>query len=116
MENKTVADLSLRLSQAITESDEYKNYRYYYDELKKNPAMLEAVAELRRVNFELQNAENVPNMYDEVSRVFERTAHIRNNAIANRFLRSELSLCRMVQEMMGLIFDGIDFETNFLEQ
>lgn len=116
MENKTVADLSLRLSQAIIESDEYKNYRYYYDELKKNPSLLEAVDGLRRVNFELQNAEGVPNMYDEVSYVFERTAHIRNNVIANRFLRSEMSLCRMVQEMMGLIFDGIELDTNFLEQ
>lgn len=115
MENKTVAELSKQLSQAILESDEYKNYYYYHEELKKNPSMLEAVDELRRVNFELQNAEGIPNMYDEVSQVFERTSHVRRNATASRFLRAEMSLCRMVQEMMGTIFEDIDFDMSFLE-
>lgn len=115
MDNKTVADLSKQLSQAILDSDEYKNYYYYYEELKKNPSMLEAVDELRRINFELQNSDGVSNMYDEVSQVFERTSHVRRNVTASRFLRAEMSLCRMVQEMIGMIFEDIDFDMGFLK-
>lgn len=115
MDNKQVADLSVQLAKAVMDSEEYKNYRYYHEELKKNPSMLEAVDELRRINFELQNAEGIPDMYEEVSKVFERTSNVRSNIVASRFLRAEMSLCRMVQEMMNTIFEGIDFDMSFLK-
>lgn len=110
-----MADLSVKLAEAVMNSDEYRNYQYYHEELKKNPQLLASVDELRRINFELQNAEGVPDMYDEVSKVFERTSNLRSNIVASRFLRAEMSLCRMVQEMMNTIFEGIDFDINFLE-
>lgn len=115
MENNDVIRQSRILAATILESDEYKSYKSYHDELIKNPQLYADVNEMRRFNMELQNAEGVPNMYDEVAKFFDRYSNVRTNTTASRFLRAEMGLCRMVQEMINTIFSEIDFDMDFID-
>lgn len=115
MENRTVAEVSKELAATVMESEEYKNYLACRAELDKNPQLLQAVNEMRKFNFELQNAEGVTNMYDEVVKIFDKYSYVRKNVTANRFLRAEMSLCRMMQEMIRTIFEDIEFDVDFID-
>lgn len=110
-----VDELAAELAVAILESEEYKNFIKCKEEIHKNPQLYEAVNELRKHNFELQNSETTLDMYEEVVKIFDKYAYIRTNVVANKFLRSELSVCRMVQDVQRTLLEKMDFEVDFLE-
>ena len=110
-----VDELASQLAQAILESDEYKNFLECRNEISKNPQLYQAVNELRKHTFELQNSEYAGNMYDEVVKIFDRYAYIRSSILANRFLRSELSVCRMIQDIQHTLVENMDFNLDFME-
>lgn len=110
-----VDELAAELAKAILESEEYKNFMKCKEEIRKNPQLFQAVNELRKHNFELQNSENDSDMYDEVVKIFDKYAYIRTNVVANQFLRSELSVCRMIQDVQRTLLENMDFEVDFLE-
>lgn len=106
--------LALELADAILESDEYKNYIKCKEEISKNPQLYQAVNELRTHNFKLQNTAEIVDMYDEVVKLYDKYAYVRTNVIANRFLRAELSVCRMVQDIQRTLLENMDFDMDFL--
>lgn len=110
-----VDELASELATAIIESDEYKNFIRCKTEISKNPQLFQAVNELRRHNFELQNSEGITDMYDEVVKIFDKYAYIRTNIVANQFLRAEISVCRMVQDIQRTMLENMDFDVDFLE-
>lgn len=115
MDRNRVDELAAQLAQAILESDEYKNFLRCRAEINKNPQLYQAVNELRRHNFEIQNSENVQDMYDEVVKLYDRYAYVRTNIVANQFLRAELSVCRMIQDIQRTLLEDIDFNMDFLD-
>lgn len=110
-----VDELTLELAAAIVDSDEYKTYMKCKEEISKNPQLFHAVNELRKHNFVLQNSIEINDMYDEVVKIFDKYAYIRTNVVANRFLRAEISLCRMVQEIQRTLLENVDFDIGFLD-
>lgn len=110
-----VDELAAELAKAIVESEEYKDFLRCKEEICKNPQLYQAVNELRRHNFELQNTEGVVDMYEEVVRIFDKYAYIRTNVVANQFLRAELSVCRMIQDIQRTLIENMDFDVDFLE-
>lgn len=110
-----VDEVAAQLSTAILESEEYQNYLKARDEIAKNPQLFFAVNELRKHNFELQNSNDSLDMYDEVAKMYDKYAYVRTSVVANRFLRAEVSLCRMIQDIQRTLMDGIDFDMTFLE-
>lgn len=110
-----VDELAVELADAIAESEEYKNFIKCKEEISKNPQLYQAINELRKHNFALQNSLEVEDMYDEVVKIFDKYAYIRTNVVANRFLRSELSVCRMIQEVQRTLLDKVEFDIDFLD-
>lgn len=110
-----VDELAEQLAAAVLESEEYKNFLRCRTEIKKNPQLYQAVNELRRHNFQLQNSEDVVDMYDEVTKIYDRYAYIRTNIVANQFLRAELSMCRMIQDIQRKLLEDLDFDVDFLD-
>lgn len=110
-----VDELAAQLAQAILESDEYKNFLQCRDEISRNPQLYQAVNELRKHNFELQNVGEVADMYDEVAKIYDKYAYIRTSVLANRFLRSELSVCRMIQDIQHTLVENMDFNMDFMD-
>lgn len=102
------------LSEAIAESDEYREFVYYLEEIKKQPELYGRVCEFRKHNFELQNADISDNMYDEVMRFQIENAAIRKDDLVNNFLKAELSVCRMLQDITRSIVSGVELDVDFL--
>lgn len=114
MERKRVDELAAELAQAILDSDEYKNFLHCKAEINKNPQLYQAVNELRRGNFEIQNSDSAE-IYDEIVKIYDRYAYVRTNIVANQFLRAELSVCRMIQNVQRILLEDMDFDVDFLD-
>lgn len=102
------------LSAAILDSEEYKEFLYYLDEIKKQPELYDRVCDYRRRNFELQNMDINDNMFDEVMHFQMENAGIRKDGLVNNFLRAELSVCRMLQDITRSISESVELDTDFL--
>ena len=115
MDRNRIDGLAAELAQAILDSEEYKNFLRCRAEISKNPQLYQAVNELRKRNFEIQNSEGVPDMYDEVVKLYDRYAYVRTSIMANQFLRAEMSICRMIQDIQRTLLADIDFDVDFLD-
>ncbi len=102
------------LSEAILDSEEYKEFLYYLGEIKKQPELYDKVCDYRRRNFELQNMDINDNMFDEVMHFQMENAGIRKDALVNNFLKAELSVCRMLQDITRSISESVQLDTDFL--
>lgn len=111
-----MVDLKIaELTKAILDSEEYKDFLYYLQELKKQPELYERVCDYRRRNFELQNMDINDNMFDEVMHFQMENAGIRKDELVNKFLKSELSVCRMLQDITRSIAESVQLDTDFLK-
>ena len=114
LKNSMVDVKTAELAQAVADSEEYKIYLHYLEEIKKQPELYEKVCDYRRRNFELQNMDVADNMFDEVMRFQMENAGIRKNELVNEFLKAELSVCRMLQGITRVIADSVELDTDFL--
>lgn len=94
----------------IRETDVYRTYLVQLGRLKKNPELFAQVNNYRRMNFEMQNAAQVDDLFDKMDRFEKEYKEFRENAMVDDFLRAELALCRMMQDISTLIVAGLDFE------
>ena len=110
--NRTVDNSSIdikteELVQAILTSEEYREYLECFAKIKEQPELYERVGDYRKRNFELQNMDVNDNMFDEVMRFQMENSAIRKNALVNQFLKAELSVCRMLQDITRTISDNV---------
>lgn len=94
----------------IRETDVYKSYTMQLVRLKKNPELYKQVNDYRKLNFEMQNAAQVEDLFDKMDYFEKEYKEFRENVIVDDFLKAELALCRMMQEINALIVDGLNFE------
>ncbi len=113
-ENRSVDVKTEELVQAVIESEEYKEYLECLAKIKEQPELYERACDYRRRNFELQNMDVNDNMFDEVMRFQMENAGVRKNALLNEFLKAELSVCRMLQDITRAISDKVELDTDFL--
>lgn len=112
---KRVDEAKQELIQAIVESNEYKEYMKYKEEIGKNPDLKRAVDEYRRRNFELQYDENVPDMLAASENLRNEYKDVRGQEIAHMFLDSEMCLCREIQDICHSVVEAVDFDMDFLQ-
>lgn len=94
----------------IRETDVYKTYEIQLARLKQNPELYEQVNNYRKLNFEMQSATQVDDLFDKMDYFEKEYKQFRENVIVDDFLKAELALCRMMQEIDALIVDGLDFQ------
>ena len=94
----------------IRETDVYKSYTMRLARLKRNPELYKQVNDYRKLNFEMQNAAQVEDLFDKMDYFEKEYKEFRENVIVDDFLKAELALCRMMQEINALIVDGLNFE------
>lgn len=94
----------------IKATDVYRTYLFQLERLKKNPELFEQVNNYRRMNFEMQNAAQVDDLFDKMDRFEKEYKEFRENAMVDDFLRAELALCRMMQDISTMIVAGLNFE------
>ena len=94
----------------ICATDVYRTYVMQLARLKQNPELYKQVNDYRKLNFEMQNASQVDDLFDKMDYFEKEYKEFRENVIVDDFLTAELALCRMMQEINALIVDGLNFE------
>lgn len=110
MTEKDVMEAVRRLAEVIRETDIYQEYLRCREILKKQPELYAQVNEYRRKNFDIQNKSEESELFDRMEAFEREYREFRENPLVDDFLRAELALCRMLQEMNVLLTVEIDFE------
>lgn len=101
------------LAELILNSEEYQNYIKSKEVLKADKELYNKVNELRRRNYFLQVEGDENSIYDEMCKIQNEFAMIRQDNRVDKFLRDEVSLCRMIQQINKIVTKEIDFELDF---
>ena len=114
-ENKVTNQLSAQLSEEIKKSKEYLYQTQCLAELKKDPMLYQAVCELRRENFQLQNSESNCINYEQYAMVSAKNTNLRKNPVVSRFINAEIGMGRLITDIFRQIIDGVEIDIDFLE-
>lgn len=109
MENQ-MKDALNNFVNAIKDTEVFKRYYYQLGKIKKNPELFQKVNEYRQKNFEIQNTCQENELFEKMDAFEREYEKFRDNPIVDDFLRAELALCRMIQEINVFITNEIDFE------
>ncbi len=109
MENQ-MKDALNNFVNAIKDTEVFKRYYYQLGKIKKNPELFQKVNEYRQKNFEIQNTCQENELFEKMDAFEREYEKFRDNPIVDDFLRAELALCRMIQEINVFITNEIGFE------
>lgn len=101
---------TIKFVKSIKETEVYKKYSFQLEKIKKSPELFEQVNEFRRRNYEIQNTTQVDELFDKMELFEKEYEKFRENPIVDDFLRAELALCRLMQEINGFVTSELDFE------
>lgn len=107
--------LKYELAEAVRDSEEYQNYLYYKKLLDEKPDIRRSVDEMRSLIFQFQNSDDLNKSFEEIDDIRRRFDYERTQNLANDFLKAELCLCRMIQDICKTVVEDIDFDLDFLK-
>lgn len=109
-----VESITAELAQAVLDSEEYRNYLKYSDELKKNADLYRQVNEMRRGNFDIQNNADAGDVFEAAENLRRQYQELRQIEGVRDFLNAEMSLGRMIQEIYRTVVQDICFDLDWL--
>ena len=110
MLDKQLDKASREYIRAIKDTAIYKNYRTQLERIKQYPDLYKQVNEFRQRTYEIQNTEQVDELFDKIDAFEREYEKFRENPIVDEFLRAELALCRMMQKIDIFITEELDFD------
>lgn len=102
------------LARMLADSTEYRKYLESREALKQDEELYKKVNEYRKDNFLLQIQGEEGNLYEETGMLQENFASVRKDSRVDHFLKDELSLCKLVQQIYTMLLDELDFDVDFL--
>lgn len=114
-ENREANRLAALLSEELKNSKEYRYYQDCLQELKKDPMLYQAVCDLRRENFQLQNTEGNCINYEQYAMMSAKNTNLRKNPVVSRFLNAEIGMGRLITDIYRQIISGIEMDIDFLD-
>lgn len=99
-----------QLTQAIKDSDIYREYRRQSEKVDNTGDMREKIDEYRVRNFELQNSVQTEDLLDKLDAFEREYEKFREDPLVEEFLDAELAFCRMMQEIDVKLAEAMDFE------
>ena len=112
-ENRIEAALS-QLVAAMRTSEEYMRFRQAKTKVAEFSGLQQRIDEFRASWYALQSS-GADDLFEQIDRVEEQHADLRENSYVQEFLAAELALCRMFQRVNWTIMQNLDFDTDFLE-
>ncbi|MDR0963611.1 MAG: YlbF family regulator [Clostridium sp.] len=104
----SVGEAVKQLIAAIQDSKEYADYHRDIERVKQLPELKMRLDAFRKQNFELQTREDMDlEMLEQIEQEYQS---LMEDPLVNRYLSSELALCRMVQDINLALAESIDFE------
>jgi len=98
------------LVNVIKNTNEYKEYQFQKEKVKRIPELKARIDEFRKKNYQLQNSSQSDNLMEEVERFQRENENFLENPLVADFLQAELAFCRLMQNTNVLITEAIDFE------
>lgn len=108
--NKDVLTAISALADAIKDTNEYKDYQFQKEKVKRIPELKAQLDEFRKKNYELQNLSQSDNLMEDVERFQRENESFLENPLVADFLQAELAFCRLMQNANVLITEAMDFE------
>lgn len=99
------------LIQAILNSEEYLHFCEIRDLVAKEADLREKINAFRQHVFETQNSPHPLDMYEEQIRLCKEYDEFRKNPLVEEFLKAELRVCRIVQEITMALAEQINLDT-----
>ena len=113
--DNTLEELKNELTEAIKDSEEYKEYIRLGTIISRNPDLRRTVDEFRKRTFEVVNNEDIEDVYSAMLNLNVEYADMRRQDIVNRYLTAEICFCSLVKDVIKTIADSIDMELDFLK-
>lgn len=108
--SKEVQDALNVFMNVIKNTNEYKEYNFQKEKVKRIPELKARIDEFRAKNYQLQNSQENDNLMEDVERLQRENEKFLENPLVADFLQAELEFCRMMQEVNVGIAEAIDFE------
>lgn len=99
-----------KLIEEIKRTDIYEQYLRQKEFIHTDADVKAKVDELRTINFQIQNAPGEMDVMEESERIEEKLEELCEDYQVNDFMQAELDFCRMFQDILTQIAQGIDFE------
>ena len=107
MESRVQESLE-RLIESIRDSEVYRDYSMQLDRVKEQPGLKDKIDEFRTRNLILQTGEHTT--FEQLDSFEKEFANFREDPLVDRFLATELALCRMLQKVNRILVEAIHFE------
>lgn len=98
------------LTDTIKNTQEYKEYQFQKEKVKRVPELKAQIDEFRAKNYQLQNSAQSDNLMEDAERLQRENADLLENPMVADFLQAEVEFCRMMQGVNTCIMEAIDFE------
>lgn len=98
------------LTRAIRESREYCEYEDIKKKLKDNPELKNQINQYRKECYQLQNTGDEGGLYDRVEEFTNKYSQFRRDPLVDDYLKCELAVCRMLQEVAAKVVEAVDLE------
>ena len=98
------------LTEAICNFEAYVEYEKAKEKMRENPELLARLNAYRREKYEIQNAENGVDAYDELERFAKEHEEFRRNPLVEEYLSTELEMCRMIQRINQAVTGVVQLE------
>lgn len=96
---------------AILESEEYRQFCEIRERVAQHSELREQINAFRLHVFETQNSPEPLDMYEEQIRLCKEYELFRKTPLVEEFLKAELRVCRIVQEITMTLAQQIDLDT-----
>ncbi|MCC8138189.1 MAG: YlbF family regulator [Clostridiales bacterium] len=98
------------LIDSFLQTEEYQRYQKLRELTDQDPALRRKLNEFRRRVYDVQTSGETLDHYSEQERLGRDASEFRKNELVDEYLKVELHLCRMIQNMVFQIADAIDLD------
>ena len=108
-----MADIGSSLAQLITavkETQEFHAYNCAKENVKQFPELKAQIDEFRIRNFEIQNLTNESELFYIIEEFEREYESFRENPLVEEFLKAEVDLCRMMQNINTQLTTALEFD------
>lgn len=106
----SILEEASKVTELIKESTIYEEFKKSSRELERYPELKERADEFRKANYLAYTSLEKDVSFAEVDILEEKRAHLAKYPQIDRYLKAELALCRILQEVEDQIFSVISFE------
>lgn len=107
---KTIEQCTQDLIRSIQDTVEYRRYQELRAVAEQDPQLRKALNDFRRRVYQTQTSGETLDHFSEQERLGRDAAQFRKNELVDEYLKMELHICRMIQEISFQLADAIDLD------